>query len=35
MYQVVINVIHRMLLRWWLYTQSIKYGSIYLVGGIR
>jgi hypothetical protein len=34
MYQVVINVAHRMLLRWWLYIQSLKYGSVYLVDAI-
>jgi len=27
MYKVVINVIQTMLLRWWLYTQLIKYVS--------
>jgi hypothetical protein len=34
MYQVVINALHRMLLIWWLYIQSIKSRSMYLVGAI-
>ena len=29
-----INAVHRMLSSWWLYIQSIKSGSVYLVGAI-
>ena len=32
MYEAAINAAHRMLLSWWLYIQSIKSGSVYLVG---
>jgi hypothetical protein len=32
MHHFVKSAVHRMLLRWWLYTQSIKSGSVYLVG---
>ena len=32
MYEVVTHAVHRVLLRWWLYIQLIKFGSTYLVG---
>jgi hypothetical protein len=32
MYHVIKNAVYRMLLSWWLYTQSIKSGSVCLVG---
>jgi hypothetical protein len=34
MYTVVINLVERMLLSWWLHTQSIKSGCVYLVDAI-
>jgi hypothetical protein len=32
MYHIVKHAVHRMLFSWWLYTQSIKSGSVYIVG---
>jgi hypothetical protein len=34
MYQVVADAVHVILLIWWLYIQSIKSESVYVVGAI-